>query len=125
MLISIYSFLILIMYFLAGIHKIKNFSETVKGFKGMFYFKNLPNIFYTLSILGVIILEIIAPIAIMVSLKTNMYQHIAYYSSISLVIFTILATLIYHFPPSGSQYIPFMKNLTAVGGLLLLSTQFN
>ena len=54
------------MYFLAGIHKIRNFSETVKGFKGMFYFKNLPNIFYTLSILGVIILEIIEPLVIMV-----------------------------------------------------------
>ena len=120
----IYAFLILLMYFLAGISKAVNFSSTVKGFNNMFFFKNMPTIFYDFAILGVVLLEILAPIVIMFSLYTNTYTDYAYYSSIGLAIFTILATLIYHFPTKGSQYYAFMKNLTATGSLMLLSTFF-
>ena len=123
--VLIYAFLILLMYFLAGISKIMNFSETVKGFENMFFIQNLPTLFYNLAIVGVVLLEIFAPIMIMFSLYTNTFSEYAYYSSIGLAIFTILATLIYHFPPNGSQYYAFMKNLTATGSLMLLSTQFN
>lgn len=123
--VLIYAFLILLMYFLAGISKVMNFSETVKGFENMFFIKNLPTIFYNLAIIGVVLLEIFAPIMIMFSLYTNTFSEYAYYSSIGLAIFTILATLIYHFPPNGSQYYTFMKNLTATGSLMLLSIQFN
>ena len=120
----IYSALILTMYFLAGIDKIMNFNTTVKGFKKMFFIKKLPNVFYQLAILLVIIIEVIAPIVILYSIQTNTYDYEAYISSISLAIFTVLATLIYHFPPKGGEYYPFIKNLTATGGLLLLSTVF-
>lgn len=123
--VLIYAFLILLMYFLAGISKVMNFSETVKGFENMFFIKNLPTNFYNLAIIGVVLLEIFAPIMIMFSLHTNTFSEYAYYSSIGLAIFTILATLIYHFPPNGSQYYTFMKNLTATGSLMLLSTHFN
>ena len=116
--------LILLMYFFAGISKFNNFFTVVNGFKQMFYFKTLPNIFYKLSILLVVLLEIFAPLIILFSLLTNKYKLYAYYSSISLSIFTILATLIYHFPPYGSQYYAFIKNLAATGGLLLLSEKF-
>ena len=121
----IYAFLILLMYFLAGINKVMNFSVTVKGFENMFFIKNLPTIFYNLAIIGVVMLEIFAPIMILFSLYTNTFSKYAYYSSIGLAIFTILATLIYHFPPNGSHYYAFMKNLTATGALMLLSTHFN
>ena len=119
-----YASLILLMYFLSGINKSMNFSETVKGFENMFFLKNMPTIFYDFAILGVVLLEILAPIVIMFSLYTNTYTDYAYYSSIGLAFFTILATLIYHFPTKGGQYYAFMKNLTATGSLMLLSTFF-
>jgi hypothetical protein len=119
-----YAFLILLMYFLAGISKAVNFSSTVKGFHEMFFLPNLPKLFYDLAIFGVVLLEILAPIIIMFSLYTNTYTEYAYYSSIGLAIFTVLATLIYHFPTKEGQYYAFMKNLTATGSLMLLSTQF-
>ena len=119
-----YAFLILLMYFLSGINKAMNFSATVKGFHNMFFLKNMPTIFYNFAISGVVLLEILAPIVIMFSLYTNAYTDYAYYSSIGLAIFTILATLMYHFPTKGGQYYAFMKNLTATGSLLLLSTFF-
>ena len=120
----IYAFMILLMYFLAGINKARNFSGTVSGFKNMFFLKKLPNIFYQFAIIMVIILEIVAPIIILYSLQTNLYTDIANYSCLGLGIFTILATLIYPFPPNGSQYYPFIKNVTATGALFLLSTLF-
>jgi len=122
--IIIYAFMILLMYFLAGLNKASNFAGTVNGLKNMFFLKKLPNLFYKLAIFIVIVLEIIAPIIILYSLQTNMYNDLAYYSSVGLAVFTVLATLIYHFPPLGGEYYSFMKNLTATGSLMLLSTLF-
>ena len=122
--IIIYAFMILLMYFLAGINKARNFAGTVSGLKNMFFVKKLPNLFYQLAIFIVIVLEILAPIIILYSLQTNMYNDLAYYSSVGLALFTVLATLIYHFPPVGGEYYAFMKNLTATGSLMLLSTLF-
>lgn len=125
MITIIYAFMILLMYFLAGVNKARNFSQTVTGLKNMFFLKNLPNLFYQLVIFLVIILETVAPIVILYSLQNNSHRNLAFYSSVGLAIFTVLATLIYHFPPSGGQYYPFMKNLTATGSLMLISTFFN
>lgn len=120
-----YAFLILLMYFLAGINQAIHFSETVKGFQDMFFLQKMPRLFYDFAISGAVLLEIFAPIIIIFSLYTDTYTEYAYYSSVGLAIFTILATLIYHFPPKGGQYYTFMKNLTASGSLLLLSTFFS
>ena len=124
MYILFYAFMILLMYFLAGINKAKNFSSTVKGFQSMFFLQKLPRIFYDLTILGVVLLEIFAPIIIMFSLYTNTHTECAYYSSVGLAVFTVLANLIYHFPTNKGQYSAIMKNLTAIGSLMLLSTLF-
>ena len=47
-----------------------------------------------------------------------------FYATLSLIIFTIKATYLYHFPPYGKEYYPFMGNLTTVGGLSLLAYIF-
>lgn len=121
--VLVYAFLILVMYFLGGVSKIMSFSPTVNGLQSMLGVK-MPKIFYRFAILCAIMLEIVAPVIILLSLQTNMYQEYAYYSSIMLAIFTVLVTLIYHFPTTEGEYYSFMKNLSATGGLLLLSTQF-
>ena len=122
--VLLYTFLILLMYFLAGVKEAMNFSSTVKGFQSMFFLQKMPRFFYDVTIIGVVLLEIIAPIIIMFSLYTNTYHDYAYYSSLGLAIFTVLANLIYHFPTNKGQYSAFMKNLTAIGSLMLLSTMF-
>ena len=87
----VYAFMILLMYFLAGINKARNFAGTVEGFKNMFFLKKLPNIFYQLAIFLVIILEILAPIIILYSFQTDMYNDIAYFSSVGLAAFTVVS----------------------------------
>lgn len=122
MMILLSASMILLMYFLAGINKIKNFKSTAMGLKSKLFNSKLPNIVYKLIILAVIILEIIAPLIILLSIQTHNYNDLAYFSSICLGLFTILATLLYH--PLHKDYYGFMKNLTATGSLFLLSTYF-
>lgn len=45
-------------------------------------------------------------------------------SALYLAAFTVLATVLYHWPPTGKTYYPFISNVTAIGGLLLLADQF-
>ena len=75
MVVIIYAFMILLMYFLAGVNKARNFSQTVSGLKNMFFLKNLPNLFYQLAIFLVIVLEIVAPLVILYSLQTNLHTN--------------------------------------------------
>ena len=115
--------LLLIIFFLSGIDKIKNFKATVSGFKNVFFLKKLPNFIYNLIIFLVIVLEILGPIIIIYNSQTNRLSQLAYYSSISLAIFTILATYLYHNPiTQKGQFYYFMKNVSIIGGLLVLSS---
>ena len=66
------------------------------------------------------------------SQATNLYSATAYatnfnyignkiarYAVVSLLIFTVIATLLYHLPTDDGQTIHFLKNLSLIGGLLL------
>ena len=88
-----------------------------------FFLKKLPNFIYNLIIFLVIVLEILGPIVIIYNSQTNRLSQLAYYSSISLAIFTILATYLYHNPiTQKGQFYYFMKNVSIIGGLLVLSS---
>ena len=66
-------------------------------------------------------LEIVVPVLVLFSIYMNNYDYLTFYAVIFLVFFTVLATYIYHYPPQGTKYYAFMGNVTAIGGLLLLS----
>ena len=110
--------LLLIMYFLSGFDKITNFDNISKGLKNKISF---PIILCKLSIILVIILEICAPVLIIYSLVYGKYTYYSYFATNLLIAFTIFATILYHFPTQPNQYYYFMKNLSIIGGLLLLS----
>jgi uncharacterized membrane protein YphA (DoxX/SURF4 family) len=112
------SVLITLMYFLAGFSKIKNFDSVVNGLASKL---NLPVVLATLAIVLVIVLEIAAP-AVITAHTTGTFtnRQWAKWSALALAAFTVLATALYHFPPTGSEYYAFMSNLTALGALLLL-----
>ena len=73
-----------------------------------------------------ILLEIVAPLIIsLYSYNANPKLYIyTKLSLLGLIVFTILATLLYHFPPFGANYYSFMSNLSTLGGLLLLYQHF-
>lgn len=118
-LLFIASLFITLLFFLSGFNKIKDFNQVTKGFVNK---TKIPLFLSKIVILGVILLEIIAPLIITLysyNLNKSLYLY-SKLSLIALIIFTILATLIYHFPPIGSNYYSFMSNLSTIGGLILL-----
>jgi uncharacterized membrane protein YphA (DoxX/SURF4 family) len=123
-LILISTICITLLFFLSGFNKITDFIQVVKEFT------NRTKIPFTLSkiiIIGVILLEIIAPLIISIySYNHNPLLHTyAKLSLLGLIVFTILATFMYHFPPVGQNYYSFLSNISTVGGLLLLYKYFN
>ena len=122
-LLFIASLFITLLFFLSGFNKIKDFNQVTKGFVNK---TKIPLFLSKIVILGVILLEIIAPLIITLysyNLNKSLYPYTKL-SLIGLIIFTILATLIYHFPPIGSNYYSFTSNLSTIGGLILLYLYF-
>ena len=112
------SILINLLFFLSGFHKIKAFNQVTKDFMNK---TQLPLVLSKFIIIGVILLEIIAPFIISLSALTNSIKKIyTQIAILSLIGFTVLATLLYHFPPYGGNYYSFMSNLSTIGGLMLL-----
>jgi len=123
-LILISTIYITLLFFLSGFHKIKDFISVTKGFMKK---TKLPLTLSKIIIIGVILLEIIAPLIIsLYSYNSNpkLYTYTKL-SLLGLILFTILATFLYHFPPFGSNYYSFMSNLSTLGGLLLLYNHFS
>lgn len=119
---TIIALLVVLMFILSGIGKLYDFEMTVESLKNKVPL-NLSQVFHELGIYIVILLEILAPIIIIYSVFTGLYKNEAYYSVIALIVFTIVATLIYHPPNFGSykKSIPFLANVSLLGGLLLLA----
>ena len=122
-LILISTIYITLLFFISGFHKINDFMNVVKGFMNK---TKLPFTLAKIIISCVILLEIVAPFIIsLYSYNSNpkLYTYTKL-SLLGLIVFTILATLLYHFPPFGSNYYSFMSNLSTLGGLLLLYQHF-
>ena len=112
--------LITLIFFLSGIDKINTFSKTTIDFSNKI---NIPLIFSKLVISCVILLEIIAPIIIISYTFTGLLNLFPLFKTavISLIIFTILATIMYHNPfKSSKNYNTFISHLSIIGGLLAL-----
>ena len=124
MLLTISSVLLTGMFFMSGFDKITNFSNTSKGLSSKPFFNLFPKIVSKLALVMVIILEIVAPVLIVMGSINPEFDLLANLSSLSLAAFTLLATLLYHFPPNGIEKYFFMKNVTIIGGLLALSLHF-
>ena len=122
-LVLISTIYITLLFFISGFHKIKDFMKVVKDFTNK---TAIPLSLSKIIISCVIVLEIVAPFIIsLYSYNSNKNLYIyAKLGLLGLIVFTVLSTLIYHFPPFGSNYYSFMSNLSTLGGLLLLYQHF-
>lgn len=112
------------MFFFSGFNKLINVDKTVNNFKDkVSYALNVNDNIYNYIIYAVIALEILAPIIIVYYYTTGKFKLFSNISTWGLIIFTILATILYH-PLNISDYyksIPFWANISLIGGLLLLT----
>lgn len=126
------------MFLASGVFKIKDFEENVTKLQ-----KSLPRLFISdksiitskIGIVLAIIIQIICPIIIIYSSiylicnQNTQYRRrvntLASVNCIIIAIFTLMATYLFHFPPKGREYYPFISNITTVGGFLLLAHVFS
>ena len=111
---------ITLLFFLSGFEKIYYFSDKVRKFAKKMSF---PLTLAQLVIGAVILLEIGAPSIIATYMYTGMQSLVPFFklALIALVLFTILATALYHNPLKGKEsYYAFMSNLSTIGGLTAL-----
>ena len=116
--------LILLLYIMSGVGKVQDFNGTVGHFSTKPIFKHMPKVINQLIILGVIVLLLGGSAIILYSLLTKKIRMVARLTCFAMAIFTVFATLLYHWPPVGADYYHVLKNTTAVGALLLLSELF-
>ena len=124
--LPIYVFILVTMYFVSGVDKLFHFEKVVAGLHKRASF--IPLFMCNLMIGCAILIELLAPLGcVYASLRMNDSRaiKIGMWSTYALILFTIMATLLYHFPPTTSaKYYPFMSNLATTGGLLVLSYVF-
>ena len=117
----IQAIMLTLIFFVAGVNKIFNFTGVVQDFNNRLPF--LPKFISQIIILGVIIIEIICPLIIVNSFNSKKIKQISHMALTILIGFTILATLLYHKPTNMSQSIKFLSNTALLGGLWLLIEQ--
>ena len=111
---------LLLMFLLSGVNKVMHFGTTVQSLVSKAPWWPLPSV----SIVVTILLEILCPLMIVYTLLTSEFTMASKLSVLALLAFTITVTLIYHPLKLKSTYmknIPFLSNLSLVGGLGLLS----
>ena len=125
MLINLSKTLILAIFFISGLSKFNDYNGLVKTVSevGM----PLPH----LTALGAILIELIAPIVVMLSNSKNdknsyIDKKFGKLSVMSLVVFTVLATYSFHnYFKNPSEYYAFIKNVSIIGGLLVLYKSYD
>ena len=122
--LNISAFFLQLLFVVAGINKINGFNATVDGFAKVLTNFNISLQMieiYQLIIILVIILEICAPAVVMLSINNYINKNYGKFAIISLILFTILATILYHNPLMDStQTMAMLKNLSIIGGLMSL-----
>ncbi len=120
--------LIALLFIYSGIHKIFDLNDTTLGFhqkinSGIFSNILTYNVSQGLIIIAILIL-LIAPTLLLIGV-TNDDKLLLRIGSILLIVFTTVATIIYHPITDASQINNMLKNLAIIGGLIMLSVQAN
>ena len=111
--------LVLAMYLLSGVNKFLDFNGTVSITSQKFPIK-FPKWFFQLTIVGVVLLLTAGSSLLIYNEFTDKYADLAKVTTVLMIIFTILATLMFHFPPIGKDKYHFQKNVSIIGAFFLI-----
>ena len=111
--------LVLAMYVLSGVNKFLDFNGTVNITSQKFPIK-FPNWFFQLTIVGVVLLLTAGSSLLIYNEFTDKFANLAKVTTVLMIIFTILATMMFHFPPVGKDKYHFQKNVSIIGAFFLI-----
>ena len=106
-------------FFYAGLKKLFAIMPTAESISGLPIFSSLPWVFSLAATVATIVIEIFAPIIVMIGFLIPGLGNIYEYGLYSLIGFTILASLFYHPITDPSQRTSFFKNLGLIGGFII------
>tara|TARA_B100000683_G_C12413250_1_gene524698 strand:- start:777 stop:1181 length:405 start_codon:yes stop_codon:yes gene_type:complete len=117
--------LFLSLYVISGYGKIKDFRNTSNTLKDKFENKfpvSLPQKFYDFTLVLVIILLTFGSVLLFIlhNSKGKNNKKILKLLCIEFILFTILATYLYHTPPVDRDFYDCLKNTSIVGGFLII-----
>lgn len=121
--LGLISILCTVMFFLSGIDKLRNISLNVNKLSQVF--KTKPSSTLITYIIISALFEILAPILIVYCAFTGNYLYLGIMAALGLFLFTVLVTYIFKFPPTGSNYYPFISNITTSACMLLIAYVFS
>ena len=104
--------LLTVMFLISGVYKLYDPSLSIQKLTNVLpqYKSYIANI---IALAGV--WEVVASALVLFGTRYYAKQAV-----LSLIVFTVVATLLFHYPPQGMKYYPFISNVTTVGGLYLL-----
>jgi putative oxidoreductase len=109
--------LISILFVYAGINKILNFNDTVQYFNKKVNFIDI-NLSKVIIVMAILIL-LISPILILIGMAKN-NSLLLQIGTGALIVFTILATIIFHPITDANERNNMLKNISIIGGLALV-----
>ena len=110
----IIKFLLTVMFLLSGLRKMFRPAMDIKRLTKIAGTMLNEKVIYTLIIIAGI-WELMSVYLIHFGSKSNQQKAIQ-----SLIVFTVLVTIMFHFPPMHYHYYPFISNVSTIGGLLCL-----
>lgn len=123
-----YACAVTLMYLLSGVKKLfapagarRMLSDRLRGLPGARWAAAPAPAAVAIALAG--LLQVVAPAVAVYGAASGAaaWRRPARWASWALAAFTVAATLLFHFPPVGAAYYPFMSNVTAFGALLLLA----
>jgi uncharacterized membrane protein YphA (DoxX/SURF4 family) len=110
--------LVLSLFLYSGIQKLNNIDKTIKLLQSKI--NGLPDLLANLLVYCAILIEVVATLIILYSSFKDSKNKYARLSIISLIIFTVLATILFHLNDTSDL----LKNVSVMGGLILLYSKF-
>jgi len=120
MLTLVATLLLVAIFFIAGLQKVRGFEGTVSMIAEHLGVDSLAKLVTIL----VIMLEMLAPLVILYAAITKKHYTYAYIASLVLAVFTLIVTFMFYYPLTSENQLMFMLHLSLAGGLLLLAQHF-
>ena len=113
---------IVAIYFLSGIKKIGNIDGTAHMIS-----QKIPSLVEWSGLITLLIIafEILAPILIVYAAVTGDHTFYAYASALALTVFTLVATAMFYFPPTGDNMSVFLLHISLAGAMYLVARTFH
>lgn len=112
-----------LLFFVAGIKHALTFKPSTQFLEKFFPFSRFPRNLNMLIEFVAIVIEICAPLLLLLALANDKFRHIGRIAAYALAFFLLCTLIFIHNPTFKGEGMNFLKGLALLGGVLLLERQ--